>query len=101
MFLGEMFEGKVLYIGKKPIMSYVLTAVPKIVDMGCLTIKARGMSISKAVDVALILQDRFLKECTIEGIDIRTEVLEGDNGELTNVSSIEIRLRAPVGVQAA
>jgi DNA-binding protein len=87
-----MFEGNVMFIGKKPIMSYVLTAVPKLEELGGLTVKARGMSISKAVDVALILQDRYVKECRIDGIDIRTELLDGENGEKVKVSSIEIRL---------
>ncbi|HNX47758.1 MAG TPA: DNA-binding protein Alba [Methanomassiliicoccales archaeon] len=91
-----MFEGNVMFIGNKPIMSYVLTAVPKLQELGELTIKARGMSISKAVDVALILQDRYIKECHVDGIDIRTEVLDGDNGEKVNVSSIQVHLRSPV-----
>ncbi len=85
-----------MFIGNKPIMSYVLTAVPKLQELGELTIKARGMSISKAVDVALILQDRYIKECHVDGIDIRTEVLDGDNGEKVNVSSIQVHLRSPV-----
>lgn len=90
-----MFEGNVMFIGKKPVMSYVLTAVPKLEEMGGLTVKARGMSISKAVDVALILQDRYVKECQIDSIELRTEVLDGENGEKVNVSSMEIRLRSP------
>jgi DNA-binding protein len=90
-----MFEGNVLYIGKKPIISYVLTAVPKLDDLGNLTVKARGMSISKAVDVALIIQDRFIKGCQIDEIAIKTEVLDGENGDKVKVSSIEIRLKAP------
>lgn len=92
----EMFEGNVMFIGKKPIMSYVLTAVPKLEELGGLTVRARGMSISKAVDIALILQDRYVKECRIDGIDIRTEVLDGENGEKVKVSSIEIRLSSPL-----
>ncbi|HIH76968.1 MAG TPA: RNA-binding protein [Methanomassiliicoccales archaeon] len=90
-----MFEGNVMFIGKKPIMSYVLTAVPKLEELGGLTVKARGMSISKAVDVALILKDRYVKECRIDGIDIRTELLDGENGEKVKVSSMEIRLISP------
>jgi len=90
-----MFEGNVMFIGKKPVMSYVLTAVPKLEEMGGLTVKARGMTISKAVDVALILQDRYVKECQIDSIELRTEVLDGENGEKVNVSSIEIRPKSP------
>lgn len=84
-----------MFIGNRPIMSYVLTAVPKLGELGELTVKARGKSISKAVDVALILHDRYVKECQIEGIELRTEVLDGDNGEKVKVSSIEIRLSSP------
>jgi len=87
-----MFEGNTLFIGKKPIMNYVLTAVPKLEENKALIVRARGMSISKAVDVVLILKDRYAKGCFIHGIDINTEVLDGDNGERVNVSSIEIRL---------
>lgn len=86
-----------MFIGKKPIMSYVLTAVPKLEELGGLTVRARGMSISKAVDIVLILQDRYVRECRIDGIDLRTEVLDGENGEKVKVSSIEIRLSAPLG----
>jgi len=81
-----------MFIGKKPVMSYVLIAVQKLEGLGKLTVRARGMSISKAVDIALILQDRYVKDCRIDGIDIRTEVLDGENGEKVKVSSIEIRL---------
>ncbi len=87
-----------MFIGNKPIMSYVLTAVPKLQELGELTVKARGMSISKAVDVALILQDRYIKECHVDEIDIRTEVLDGENGVKVNVSSIQIHLRSPVAL---
>ena len=85
-----------MFVGKKPIMSYVLTAVPKLEELGGLTVRARGMSISKAVDIALILQDRYVKECHIDAIDIRTEVLDGENREKEKVYSIEIRLSSPV-----
>jgi DNA-binding protein len=91
-----MFDGDVMFIGRKPIMSYVLTAVPKLEELGGLTVRARGMSISKAVDVVLILQDRYVKGCSIDSIGISTELLDGENGEKVKVSSIEIRLSSPV-----
>lgn len=94
-----MFDGDVMFIGKKPVMSYVLTAVPKLEELGGLTVRARGMSISKAVDVVLILRDRYVKDCSIDGVDLRTEVLDGENGEKANVSSIEIRLTSSVAAK--
>ncbi|MHC1679979.1 MAG: RNA-binding protein [Methanomassiliicoccales archaeon] len=91
-----MFEWSIMFIDKRPIMSYVLTPVPKLAEMGGLTIMARGMSISKAVDIVLILKDRYVKGCRIDRIDIQTEVLEGENGKTAKVSSIEIRLISPI-----
>lgn len=82
-----------MFIGNKPIMNYVSTAVPKLEKLGTLKVRARGRCISKAVDVALILQDRYVKGCRTDAIEIRTEVLDGDDGEKVKVSSIEIRLR--------
>jgi len=84
-----MSEESILYIGKKPVMSYVLAAVPRLKTNGQISIKARGRSISKAVDVSLILRDRFVKDCEIGDISIRTEVLN-DDGEEVKVSSVEI-----------
>lgn len=49
----------VLYIGQKPLMNYVLAAGRRREEGGsALLIQARGRSISKAVDVALITLDR-------------------------------------------
>ena len=58
----------------------------------CVLIKARGRSISKAVDVALITMDRSKDEVKVEEIDINTEVLPGGDGNPLNVSSIKISL---------
>ena len=90
-----MFEGNVMFIGKKPIMSYVLTAIPKLEELGGLTVRARGMSISKAVDVALITVDRSKGEVRMGEIGINTEVLPGADGNPLNVSSIKISLIRP------
>jgi DNA-binding protein len=83
-----------VYIGKKPTMNYVL-AVATQLNSGStdVIIKARGRSISKAVDVAEIVRNRFVQEAQVEDIKISTEVLEGDEGKTSNVSSIEIFLK--------
>ena len=84
----------VVYIGKKPTMNYVL-AVATQFNSGTadVTIKARGKSISKAVDVAEIVRNRFIQEAKVDDIQITTEVLENDDGKSSNVSSIEIFLK--------
>lgn len=58
-------------------------------------IQARGKSISKAVDVALISVDRSGGELALGDIRISTEVLPGLDGNPQNVSSIRIALRRP------
>ncbi|MEE9116799.1 MAG: DNA-binding protein Alba [Thermoplasmata archaeon] len=88
-----MTEENTVYIGKKPTMNYVL-AVVTVFNSGSkeVVIKARGRSISKAVDVAEITRNRFVMDATIKDIKISTEELEGEEGRVANVSSIEIFL---------
>lgn len=86
-----MADDNIVYIGKKPTMNYVLAVATQINagDSG-VVIKARGKSISQAVDVAEIVRNRFVTDATIKDIKISTEKLEGDGGRISNVSSIEI-----------
>ncbi len=86
-----MVNENTIYIGKKPLMSYVLAALRQINgDEGTVVIKARGKSISRAVDVAEILRHQFVQNASVEDIEISTEKLTSDEGRETNVSSIEI-----------
>ena len=55
-------------------------------------IRARGKAISRAVDVAEIVRNRFIKEATVRDVRIGTESLASEKGGSTNVSSIEIVL---------
>ena len=83
-----------VYIGKKPTMNYVLAVATQFNSGSAdVTIKARGKSISKAVDVAEIVRNRFIQEAKVNDIQITTEVLENDDGKSSNVSSIEIFLK--------
>ncbi len=86
-----MTEENTVYIGKKPTMNYVLAVVTQF-NSGSkeVVVKARGKSISKAVDVAEIVRNRFVNDATIADIKISTEELEGEEGRTANVSSIEI-----------
>ena len=86
----------VVFIGNKPPMSYVM-AVMTALSSGAIseiTLKARGRSITTAVDVAEITSNRFIKDLTVKSIGIGTEEMparEGDKGS-RNVSIIEIKL---------
>ncbi|MCS4537385.1 MAG: DNA-binding protein [Thaumarchaeota archaeon] len=79
-----------IYIGKKPVMSYAMSALIQLAQMGEVVIKARGMSISRAADVAQITTKRLGADSyAIKDIKIDTERL-GEGQEARNVSTIEI-----------
>jgi archaea-specific DNA-binding protein len=82
-----------VFIGKKPLMAYA-TAVMMHFNSGqnTLTVKARGQSISHAVDVVEVVRRRFFQgKLTIKEVKIASEVL-GEEGDTRNVSTIEIVL---------
>jgi DNA-binding protein len=85
-------EEQIIYIGKKPTMNYVLAAVT-IFNNGFdeVAIKARGRAISRAVDVAEIVRNRFVDGVKLKDIKISTEKVTNERGE-TSVSSMEIYL---------
>ena len=79
-----------VYVGQKPVMSYAMSALIQLTQMGEIVIKARGLAISRAVDVAQIVTKRLGNGVfAIKGIHIDTEVV-GEGAEMRNVSSIEI-----------
>lgn len=82
-----------VYVGKKGIMGYVLAVVTQF-NSGAtdVAIKARGNLISRAVDVAEIVRNRFMPNATVKDIRIKTEELMSEDGSKNNVSAIEIFL---------
>ena len=89
-------EDNVIYVGNKPIMNYVLAAVTQFNGGASeIAIKARGRAISRAVDAAEVVRNRFMTDVQVKAIEIGTEQLEGEKGETINVSSIEIFLNRP------
>lgn len=58
-----------------------------------ISIKARGRAISRAVDVAEILSNRYMPDVSVKNIDIDTEqMVDASSGAMTNVSSMQIRM---------
>ena len=89
----QSVDESTIYVGKKPTMNYVLAVVTQFNSGSSeIVIKARGRSISRAVDVAEIVRHRFVSTATIKDIKIDTEQLDTDEGPTINVSSIEIIL---------
>ncbi len=89
-----MTEDNVIYVGKKPAMAYVLAAITQFNEGKTeVRIKARGKSISKAVDVAEIVKNKFMSDVKTDSVTIGTDSVKGQNNEDINVSTIEIVLK--------
>ncbi|MBS3052571.1 MAG: DNA-binding protein Alba [Candidatus Aenigmarchaeota archaeon] len=83
----------VVFVGKKPAMSYVLAVITQFTNgMKDIHVKARGRSISRAVDVAEIVKNKFLGDVKVKTIDIGTEERSVEGGSKVNVSTINIVL---------
>jgi archaea-specific DNA-binding protein len=91
----EGTDENVIYIGNKPPMSYVLAVVTEFKKDNAdeVIIKARGRAISRAVDTAEIVRNRFVTDAVVSNIQIGTESVTNDEGRTHNVSSIEIHLK--------
>jgi DNA-binding protein len=87
-------ESNIVYIGRKPPMSYVMAVITSFTgsDAKDITLKARGRSITTAVDAAEITRRKFMKELNVSKITIGTEELQQEEGGTRNVSTIEITL---------
>jgi DNA-binding protein len=90
-----MSDNNAVLIGKKPVMNYVLACIT-LFHGGAkeVSIKARGRSISRAIDVVEVVRRRFLPDVKVKKIGIGTDQVSPreEGNSLTNVSSIEITL---------
>lgn len=91
---AKRMDDNTVYIGKKEAMAYVLAVVTQL-NSGTseVFIKARGRAISRAVDVAEIVRNRFMTDLKVGKIDISTEEVQSDEGNTLKVSAIEILLK--------
>jgi DNA-binding protein len=85
-----------IFIGQKPIMAYVTAILMQFTSGSSdVTVKARGRAISAAVDVVEVCRRRFFEgKLHVKNITIATEQL-GEEGQVRNVSTIEIRVAKP------
>ena len=83
-----------VFIGKKPLMAYVTTTIIQLANLPAVRIKARGMSIGRAVDVAQIISRKTENSgYSIGKIQIGSETLESKDGRPRNVSTIDIEVK--------
>lgn len=81
-------------VGKKPLHAYVSTALLQLLNLPSVSIRARGLNISRAVDVAeMTLRKAEGAGFSIGEIKIGSELLESNDGKTRNVSTIEIEVK--------
>ncbi len=86
-------DESVVFVGSKPLMSYITACVTQLNrNPEELVIKARGRAISRAVDVAEVLRNRFMPDLVVREIEISTEQVKTAEGNVANVSAMEITL---------
>ena len=83
-----------VFIGRKRTLNYVMAAMVVLND-GPVKLLARGRTISRAVDVAEIVINKFVKGASYGEILIDTESITNSDGVSNNVSSMEIEILPP------
>jgi DNA-binding protein Alba len=81
----------IVFIGKKPILTYLNATLTLLANEPVVIIKARGRSIITAVDVSQMIVKRMsAMGYRVSGVRIFSERLESKDGKERNVSTIEI-----------
>jgi DNA-binding protein len=81
----------IIFIGKKPILTYLNATLTLLANEPTVTIKARGRSIVTAVDVSQMIVKRMsAMGYRVSGVRIFSERLESKDGKERNVSTIEV-----------
>ena len=90
-----MSDENIVFVGSKPVMNYVLAVVTQLnkKETENVVIKARGRAISRAVDVAEIVKNKFVNDVNVQKISTSTETITRDDNSSANVSAIEITLK--------
>ncbi|NJK77550.1 MAG: DNA-binding protein [Nanoarchaeota archaeon] len=84
-------ERDVIFVGNKPIMTYVSATLTQLSTRHTVTIKARGKKITQAVDVSQMIVKRMnTVGYVISDVRILSDSLLSQDGKLRNVSTIEI-----------
>src|ERR671922_2860030 len=80
-----------IFVGKKPLMTYVTATLVQLANEPIVVIKARGKSITRAVDVAQIIVKRMdTLGYKIGPVKIGSETIQSQDGRTRNVSTIDV-----------
>jgi DNA-binding protein len=90
-----MDRSNTVFIGRKPVLNYVLACMTLFkAGNDEVIIKARGRSISRAVDVVEVLKNRFMADAAVTDIKIGTESVDSEDRGPSNISTIDITVKA-------
>ena len=81
----------IIFVGKKPLMTYVNATLTQLSVSEIVTIKARGKSITQAVDISQMIAKRMnAVGYFVKDVRIASDSLKSNDGKDRNVSTIEI-----------
>jgi len=81
----------IIFVGKKPLMTYVNATLTQLSVSPVVTIKSRGKSITQAVDISQFIMKRMdTVGYFIKDVRISSDSLKSNDGKSRNVSTIEI-----------
>ena len=87
----DLEDRDVIFVGTKPIMTYVAATLTQLSTRHTVTIKARGQRITQAVDVSQMIVKRMnTVGYVVSDVRILSDSLTSQDGKLRNVSTIEI-----------
>jgi archaea-specific DNA-binding protein len=96
MMAEEVDDDNIIFVGNKPPMNYVIAVLTEFKNNNEVIIKARGRSISKAVEAALIVKKNFLKDVEIIEIKVDLEnIIDDKTQKPMDIPAIEIFLATP------
>ena len=87
----EAPERNVIFVGTKPIMTYINATLQQMASYKVVTIKARGKRITQAVDVSQMIVKRMnAVGYVVSDVRISSDSLKSQDGRERNVSTIEL-----------
>ena len=92
----EVDDDNIIFVGNKAPMNYVIAVLTEFKKNSEVIIKARGRSISKAVETALLVKKKFLNDAEIIEIKVDLEnIIDDKTQKPMDIPAIEIFMATP------
>lgn len=98
MMAEEVEDDNIIFVGTKAPMNYVVAVLTEFKKNNEVIIKARGRSISKAVETAALVKKKFMKNVEIIEIKVDLEhIIDDKTQKPMDIPAIELFLAIPKG----